>query len=95
MRSIAINQIIFSSFHFSVTHEGKVIVAGFASRQIPQIMTSDLLPKSYSLIGVSLTHYRLADREVYRLYFFCYVTLMFKYKKITLFFSSFFCFDSK
>ncbi|KAK2722439.1 hypothetical protein QYM36_002840 [Artemia franciscana] len=78
-----------------VTHEGKVIVAGFASRQIPQIMTSDLLPKSYSLIGVSLTHYRLADREVYRLYFF--FALMFKYFKeiFSAFFLSFFLFCCK
>jgi len=49
-----------------VAHEGKVIVAGFASRQIPNVPTSLLLPQSVSLIGVSLTHYREANNEVYR-----------------------------
>lgn len=49
-----------------VSHEGKVIVAGFASRQIPKISTNLLLPKSSSLIGVSLTHYREADNALYR-----------------------------
>ncbi|CAG0892507.1 unnamed protein product [Cyprideis torosa] len=46
--------------------ESKVIVAGFASQQIPTIRTSALLPKSVSLIGVSLTHYRWAKLDVYR-----------------------------
>ena len=50
----------------SVAHEGKVIVAGFASRQIPNVPTSLLLPQSFSLIGVSLSHYRDANNEVYR-----------------------------
>ncbi|KAF4524933.1 hypothetical protein B566_EDAN013896 [Ephemera danica] len=49
-----------------VAHEGKVIVAGFASKQVPQIQTSSLLPKSFSLVGVSLTHYRKTDPQVYR-----------------------------
>ena len=50
----------------SIAHEGKVIVAGFASRQIPNVPTSLLLPQSFSLIGVSLSHYRDANNEVYR-----------------------------
>lgn len=49
-----------------IAHEGKVIVAGFASRQIPKIPTHLLLPKSSALIGVSLTHYREADNALYR-----------------------------
>ena len=49
-----------------MAHEGKVIVAGFASRQIPNVPTSLLLPQSFALIGVSLSHYRDANNEVYR-----------------------------
>lgn len=41
-------------------------MAGFASRVIPHIETSQLLPKAVSLIGLSLTHYRDASNEVYR-----------------------------
>lgn len=52
--------------HYSVAHEGKVIVAGFASRHIPTIPTNLLMPKSFSLIGVSLSRYRDAVPEVYR-----------------------------
>jgi len=61
-------RIIFSSLFVitSVAHEGKVIVAGFASRQIPNVSTNLLLPQSFSLIGVSLSHYRDANNEVYR-----------------------------
>lgn len=58
--------ILISIFNRSVAHEGKVIVAGFASRQIPNVPTSLLLPQSFSLIGVSLSHYRDANNEVYR-----------------------------
>ncbi|GAB6020967.1 hypothetical protein CHUAL_003608 [Chamberlinius hualienensis] len=50
----------------NVAHEGEVIVAGFASRQIPQIPTNLLLPRAFALIGVSLSHYRDANLEVYR-----------------------------
>lgn len=57
---------VFSACLESVAHEGSVIVAGFASRVIPHIETSQLLPKSVSLIGLSLTHYRDADNSVYR-----------------------------
>jgi len=57
---------VFIWFFFSIAHEGKVIVAGFASRQIPNVPTSLLLPQSFALIGVSLSHYRDANNEVYR-----------------------------
>ncbi|XP_045624282.1 quinone oxidoreductase-like protein 2 homolog [Procambarus clarkii] len=57
---------IFNDCLQCVAHEGKVIVAGFASRVIPHIETSQLLPKAVSLIGLSLTHYRDADNSVYR-----------------------------
>lgn len=49
-----------------VCHEGSVIVAGFASRVIPHIETSQLLPKAVSLVGLSLSHYQEADNAVYR-----------------------------
>ncbi|XP_043213259.1 quinone oxidoreductase-like protein 2 [Amphibalanus amphitrite] len=49
-----------------VAHEGKVIVAGFASRTVPHVATSSLLPRSFSLIGLSLRHYREADNAVFR-----------------------------
>lgn len=50
----------------SVAHEGTVIVAGFASRQIPTIPTDLLLPKSVSMIGISLSHYRNSNPTAYR-----------------------------
>ncbi|XP_037078937.1 quinone oxidoreductase-like protein 2 isoform X2 [Pollicipes pollicipes] len=49
-----------------VAHEGKVIVAGFASRTVPHVATSALLPRSFALIGLSLRHYREADNAVFR-----------------------------
>ncbi|XP_065331865.1 quinone oxidoreductase-like protein 2 homolog [Cloeon dipterum] len=49
-----------------VAHEGMVVVAGFASKEIPQVETSSLLPKAFSLVGVSLSNYRVSDPEVYR-----------------------------
>ncbi|XP_022235559.1 quinone oxidoreductase-like protein 2 homolog [Limulus polyphemus] len=49
-----------------VAHEGSIIVAGFASRQVPKISTNHLLPKSCALIGVSLSHYRSGANQVYR-----------------------------
>ncbi|KAG7162856.1 quinone oxidoreductase-like protein 2 homolog [Homarus americanus] len=57
---------VFNDCLSCVAHEGSVIVAGFASRVIPHIETSQLLPKAVSLIGLSLTHYRDADNNVYR-----------------------------
>ncbi|KAG1714190.1 Quinone oxidoreductase-like protein 2 [Nymphon striatum] len=57
---------MFESVLDCVSHEGSVIVAGFASRKIPAIQTSRLLPKSCALIGVSLSEYRLATNDVYR-----------------------------
>jgi hypothetical protein len=50
----------------SVAAEGVVIVAGTASRLVPTIKTSELLPMSFSLIGVSLRNYRKSNPEVYR-----------------------------
>ncbi|KAG0724526.1 Quinone oxidoreductase-like protein 2 [Chionoecetes opilio] len=49
-----------------VCHEGTVIVAGFASRVIPNIETGQLLPKAVSLVGLSLSHYQQANNAVYR-----------------------------
>lgn len=49
-----------------VAHGAKVIVAGFASHDVPTIPTSVLLPKSVELIGVSLWNYRSEDYNVYR-----------------------------
>uniref|UniRef100_A0A0N7ZB42 Enoyl reductase (ER) domain-containing protein n=2 Tax=Scylla olivacea TaxID=85551 RepID=A0A0N7ZB42_SCYOL len=49
-----------------VCHEGTVVVAGFASRVIPHIETSILLPKAVSLVGLSLSHYQQANNAVYR-----------------------------
>ncbi|KAL7643946.1 UNVERIFIED_CONTAM: hypothetical protein RMT77_005957 [Armadillidium vulgare] len=49
-----------------IANEGRVIVAGFASRVIPHIETSQLLPKAVALIGISLNHYRITNKEVYR-----------------------------
>ncbi|XP_067126063.1 quinone oxidoreductase-like protein 2 homolog [Centruroides vittatus] len=46
--------------------EGSLVVAGFASQQIPDLQTSELLPKSCSIIGVSLTQYRLSANETFR-----------------------------
>ncbi|PSN33191.1 Quinone oxidoreductase-like protein 2 [Blattella germanica] len=43
-----------------------VVVAGTASRLVPSIKTSELLPRSFSLIGVSLRNYRAANHKVYR-----------------------------
>ncbi|KAG8226638.1 hypothetical protein J437_LFUL005289 [Ladona fulva] len=48
-----------------VGHEGKVVVAGFASRQAPKIVTSTLLTETYTLMGVCLNQYRKADPEIY------------------------------
>jgi len=59
-------------FLCSVAHEGKVVVAGFASKQIPQVETSSLMPRAFSLVGVSLSNYRQSDPEVYRYAVFFY-----------------------
>lgn len=50
----------------SISVEGCIVVLGFSSRKIPQILTSQLLPKSCALIGVSLTHYQKMVNETYR-----------------------------
>lgn len=57
---------MFHSVLKCVAPEGVVIVAGTASRLVPTIKTSDLLPVSFSLIGVSLRNYRKSIPEVYR-----------------------------
>lgn len=54
-------------FDFSVGHEGKVIVAGFNSLQLPQLNINELLSRpSFSLIGVSLNNYRTHSISIYR-----------------------------
>lgn len=54
-------------FYFSVGLEGKVIVAGFASLQLPQLNINELLRRpSFSLIGVSLNNYRTHSVRIYR-----------------------------
>ncbi|XP_022203775.2 quinone oxidoreductase-like protein 2 [Nilaparvata lugens] len=58
---------VFNTAIHSVAHEGKVIVAGFASQKIPDIPMSELLTlPSFSLIGVSLRDYRETNYNVYR-----------------------------
>lgn len=57
---------VFTAALKTVAHEGTVIVAGFASRQVPQLQLSELLQGSYSILGVSLSYYRAKDPEVYR-----------------------------
>lgn len=58
---------ILSGFYFSVGLEGKVIVAGFASLQLPQLNINELLRRpSFSLIGVSLNNYRTHSVRIYR-----------------------------
>lgn len=54
-------------FYFSVGHEGKVVVAGFNSLQLPQLNINELLRRpSFSLIGVSLNNYRTHSINIYR-----------------------------
>lgn len=57
---------VFTAALKTVAHEGTVIVAGFASHQVPQLLLSELLQGSYSILGVSLSYYRANDPEVYR-----------------------------
>ncbi|CAI6349772.1 unnamed protein product [Macrosiphum euphorbiae] len=58
---------IFPSALDCVGHEGKVIVAGFASLQLPQLNINELLRRpSFSLIGVSLNNYRTHSVRIYR-----------------------------
>lgn len=57
----------FLGFHFSVGHEGKVVVAGFTSLKLPQLNINELLSRpSFSLIGVSLNNYRTHSIKLYR-----------------------------
>ncbi|CAL4064055.1 unnamed protein product [Meganyctiphanes norvegica] len=57
---------VFNTALDCVAHEGKVVVAGFASRVVPHIETSRLLPKAISIMGLSLTRYHESDFAVYR-----------------------------
>jgi len=57
---------LFHSVLKCVAAEGVVIVAGTASRLVPTVKTSELLPMSFSLIGVSLRNYRKSNPEIYR-----------------------------
>lgn len=53
--------------NISVAPEGKVIIAGFTSRDMPQLSMGDILQlPSFSLIGVSLLNYRNKMQSVYR-----------------------------
>jgi len=42
------------------------VVAGFASKQIPQITGDELMEHSFSVIGVSLDKYRTRQYDVYK-----------------------------
>jgi len=54
-------------FIFSVSQEGKVVVAGFTSLQLPELNINELLRRpSFSLIGVSLNNYRTHSIKIYR-----------------------------
>lgn len=57
---------IFKECLTSVAMEGSIIIAGFASHEVPHIFTSELLPKSCALIGISLMNYRLTANDIYR-----------------------------
>jgi NADPH2:quinone reductase len=57
---------VFNQVIKCVADEGKVIVAGFASKKIPQISGDDLLENSFSVLGVSLEQYRKKKFDVYR-----------------------------
>ncbi|CAG7835161.1 unnamed protein product [Allacma fusca] len=48
------------------SEEGIIVVAGFASKKIPQISGDELMEKSISVVGVSLEQYRNKKYEVYR-----------------------------
>jgi len=58
---------IFPSALDCVGHEGKVLVAGFTSLQLPQLNINELFRRpSFSLIGVSLNNYRMHSTKIYR-----------------------------
>ncbi|OXA64133.1 quinone oxidoreductase-like protein 2 homolog [Folsomia candida] len=46
--------------------EAKIVVAGFASKKIPQITGDELMENSFSIIGVSLDQYRKKQYDVYK-----------------------------
>jgi NADPH:quinone reductase-like Zn-dependent oxidoreductase len=51
---------------FSAADESKIVVAGFASKKIPQFTGEELMEKSFSIIGVSLEQYRKRKYDVYK-----------------------------
>lgn len=57
---------IFQNSVKSVSHEGSVILAGFAGRQVESVRLEDLIPSCCSLIGISLTKYRSSNLPAYR-----------------------------
>lgn len=50
----------------SAADEAKIVVAGFASKKIPQITGDELMENSFSIIGVSLDQYRKKQYDVYK-----------------------------
>uniref|UniRef100_A0A8D9BDV4 Quinone oxidoreductase-like protein 2 homolog n=1 Tax=Cacopsylla melanoneura TaxID=428564 RepID=A0A8D9BDV4_9HEMI len=58
---------VFKAAMHCVGHEGKLIVAGFSSKVIPEVYMGELLQlPSISLIGVSLGNYRKHAPRIYR-----------------------------
>lgn len=51
---------------FSAADEAKIVVAGFASKKIPQFTGDELMENSFSIIGVSLEQYRKRNYDVYK-----------------------------
>ena len=49
-----------------MSEEGKVIVAGYATKNIPQISSQELMESQYSVSAVSLERYRQKNFEIYR-----------------------------
>lgn len=52
--------------NFSAADEAKIVVAGFASKKIPQFTADELMENSFSIIGVSLEQYRKKKYDVYK-----------------------------
>lgn len=58
---------VFKAAMHCVGHEGKLVIAGFSSKVIPEVYMSELLQlPSVSLIGVSLGNYRKHAPKIYR-----------------------------
>lgn len=52
--------------YFSVSNEGRMVLASNAARNIKNFNLSSLLPKAVSITGVSPWHYRINDIETYK-----------------------------